>query len=194
MREMRQNVCNLELREEQGTPPRLVGYAAIYDSRSEDLGGFREQIAPGAFDRALNEGHDVVALLNHNPDLLLARTPTTLRLSSDKRGLRVEMDLDVESDEVSRRVLSKVKRGDLRGMSFAFQARSEEWDHTTKPLPTRTLTDCDLFDVSVVVSPAYQATQVSARALDQAKQAPPPPAEADPNALLRMRLDLAARE
>jgi hypothetical protein len=39
----------VEIRSENGGPPKLVGYAAIFNTLSNDLGWFREQIKPGAF-------------------------------------------------------------------------------------------------------------------------------------------------
>lgn len=155
-----------------GSAPRLVGYAAVFNSRSEDLGGFREIILPGAFDRALREGHDVRALVNHNPDKMLGRTSSkTARLSVDERGLQVEIDVPDTQD--GRDTLTLVQRGDLSQMSFAFQVRSDQW-RTEDSVPIRELQDVDLFDVSVVAYPAYPATEVSARALERAKETKAP--------------------
>jgi hypothetical protein len=43
-----------------------VGYAAVFNKPSHDLGGFREVIKPGAFKRTLADSAHVVALNNHN--------------------------------------------------------------------------------------------------------------------------------
>src|SRR4051794_27693660 len=71
----------------------LTGYAAVYDSLSEDI-GFVERLARNCFAPALKRRDlDVRLLVNHD-GLPLARTTNgTLRLSEDSRGLRVEADL-----------------------------------------------------------------------------------------------------
>ncbi len=154
-------------------PARLVGYAAIFNLRSDDLGGFREIIIPGAFDRALSEGHDVRALVNHNPDKMLGRTASkTARLAVDEHGLHVEVDVPDTQD--GRDTLTLVQRGDLSQMSFAFRTLSDEW-RTEDGEPLRELRDVELFDVSVVAFPAYSATEVSLRALERAREIVTPP-------------------
>jgi uncharacterized protein len=169
--------AGLEVRGE-GETKTLVGYAAKFGVRSEDLGGFVESIAPGAFDRAISEGHDVRALWNHNPDVVLGRTRAgTLRLSVDEVGLRIETDLP--DTQAARDLRVSVARGDVSQMSFGFRTKGDEW-RTEDGVPYRTLTDLDLFDVSPVTYPAYPQTEVSVRALDQARElatpAPPPAA------------------
>ncbi|HKQ02645.1 MAG TPA: HK97 family phage prohead protease [Actinomycetes bacterium] len=157
----------LELREEAGKRPRLKGYAAVFDSKSVDLGGFIEVVKPGAFKRALEKGQDVRALVNHNPDLIIGRSGKTgsLTMMEDDRGLLVE--IEPPDTQAGRDVIENVKSGVLDGMSFAFRAVTEKWDTKGKPA-FRELLDVDLFDVSVVAFPAYPKTRVAVRSLEEA--------------------------
>lgn len=149
--------------------PTIVGYAAVFNSPSEDLGGFREVIMPGAFDRALREGHDVRALVDHESGKILGRTKSgTLSLTVDERGLRAE--INPPDTQVARDAMTSLKRGDLDGMSFAFRTLSDAW-LTQDGQEVRQLLDLELVDVSIVAYPAYSATSVAARALERAAAA-----------------------
>src|SRR4051812_22717786 len=75
-------------------PNRLVGYAAVFNSLSSDLGGFKERIKPGAFRTSVTGSADIRALVDHDASKLLGRTSSgTLRVAEDEHGLRVEIDL-----------------------------------------------------------------------------------------------------
>src|SRR5688572_14040416 len=75
-------------RAEGSVRPVIVGYAAIFDALSYDLGGFRERIAVGAFTRSLRDGADVRALVDHDPVRILGRNKSgTLRLKPNAKGL-----------------------------------------------------------------------------------------------------------
>ncbi|PQE02201.1 HK97 family phage prohead protease [Mycobacterium sp. EPG1] len=140
---------------------KLGGYAAVFNQRS-DIGPFWEMLAPTAFRSALGSPDlDVVGLLNHDPSLLLARTPNTLRLSTDSHGL--EFELTLPDTTTGRDVRALVDAGLITGCSFGFIAGTETWStHAGKDL--RTHTDvARLVDVSVVTYPAYQGTSVSLR-------------------------------
>lgn len=157
----------VEVRADAGQPPRITGYASLFNE-PYDVGGFfayRETVAPGAFRRALAEKQDVRLLVNHD-GLPLARTASgTLTLSEDKRGLSIDAELDATDPDVLR-LLPKMQRGDLSQMSIAFQTVQEKWTFGKgAELDSRTLLDCDLFDVSVVTYPASPNTSAQIRAL-----------------------------
>ena len=144
--------------------PRLVGHAAVFNSLSEDLGGFREKIAPGAFAATIKTA-DVRALWNHDPNFVLARTKSgTLRLREDERGLWFEADLLDEPFE--RSLIKKIERGDITQNSFGFRVMpdGQNWAMEDGAL-IRTLTNVDLFDVSPVAYPAYTQTDLGVRNL-----------------------------
>lgn len=139
---------------------RLEGYAALFGTEAQIGGGMVETIAPGAFTTTLAERPDILALVDHDPARVLARTKSgTLRLREDARGLA--FDLDVPDTQAGRDVLALAERGDLGGMSFGFNARDEIVDGNRREL--RAL---DLFEVSVVAAfPAYDGTVINARAM-----------------------------
>lgn len=145
--------------------PVLRGYAAVFNTLSQDLGGFREQIKPGAFADALTS--DVRLLINHD-GLPLARTASgTLKLAEDERGLVVEAKLDPANPIVTQ-LRSAMQRGDVNQMSFGFTVKpgGQDWAKNDDGMTIRTLKAVRLFDVSVVSFPAYLDTGVALRSLD----------------------------
>ncbi|NUR00422.1 MAG: HK97 family phage prohead protease [Streptomyces sp.] len=147
----------------------FTGYAAKYGTRSHDLGGFKETIRSGAFTRALGEGQDVRALINHDAGLILGRTVSgTLKLSEDTTGLHYEVDAPDTS--YARDLAESMRRGDVTQSSFAFRVREDDWQKEGRSR-LRTLIDLDLLDVSPVTYPAYEDTEsgvTAARALQLA--------------------------
>lgn len=136
----------------------LTGYAAIYGvptNRQAQYAG-TETIGRTAFDGLL--GQDVVALVDHNPSMLLGRTSSgTLRLASDEHGLAFELDLP--DTQLGRDTRELVRRGDLAGCSFTAAVGTVE--RTAGGVTHTAFTR--LVDVSVVTSPAYPETSVVAR-------------------------------
>ena len=142
---------------------KLVGYAAVFNAPSLDLGGFREIVAPGAFKRTLADSASVTALYNHNADQVLGRVGSgTLRLEEDDIGLRFELDLPDTS--YARDLSALVQRGDVAGCSFAFSVRpgGELWEETNGQ-SIRTLTALDLGEITITAQPAYPDTTVAKR-------------------------------
>ena len=142
------------------------GYAALYNSWSNDLGGFIERIAPGAFDNVLGANPDVRALFNHDPNYVLGRTLSgTLRIGSDSAGLW--MEYNDPGTTWSRDLAITMERGDINQMSFAFSL-AENGDKLERDgeIWKRTLTQVsDLYDVSVVTYPAYNDTTVTQKSI-----------------------------
>lgn len=144
-----------------------AGYASVFGKRSQNLGGFVEQVSPAAFNKTLKEA-DVRALLNHDPSLLLGRTSSgTLTLGVDDRGLHYEVDLP--DTTVGRDTAALIERGDITGSSFGFRMIEDEWGETDDGFPLRTLNQVALRDVSPVTYPAYSDSEVALRALSESR-------------------------
>ena len=146
----------IELRAVSGR--RLAGLAAVYNTPAK-IGSFTETIRAGAFRASLAAGHDILALLDHDPTKLLGRSASgTLRLSDTSRGLAFE--LDVPDTGLGNDLLAMAERGDVGGMSFGFHVTDQAW-----PKPdTRELRGIDLREISVVQAfPAYSGTEIAIR-------------------------------
>lgn len=143
----------------------VEGYAALFDTWSNDLGGFIEKIDRGAFTKALLSS-DVLCVLNHNTDRgVLARCSFgvgSLTLEEDEKGLRYSFE--APSTELGKELLQGLKRGDIRESSFAFTIEKDEWDFSDEKIAKRTIKEVKaLYDVSPVYFPAYNGTFVSKR-------------------------------
>lgn len=154
------NITELHTREATETDPVMIsGYAAVFNSRTNICEWFDEQISPGAFAKTISENGDIRALFNHNWDNVLGRTKNgTLHLEEDERGLRFEVELPNTS--VARDLAESMKRGDINQCSFGFIPKEEIWDYTQEPA-VRTLSEIELFEISVVSIPAYDDTEVA---------------------------------
>jgi hypothetical protein len=151
------DVQDLELRMD-GDKPTVVGYGAVFNSMSNDLGGFREFIAPNAFEGRLED--DVRFLVNHDANLVLARTTNgTLRLSVDEKGLRYEADMPNTS--TARDLMELLKNGTISQSSFAFTVEEDSWE-VKDGMNIRTIDKVSqLYDVSSVTYPAYNSASSS---------------------------------
>lgn len=169
---------NFEIRAENNEKngDHIVGRPIVYNSKT-DLGYFDEIIEAGALDKANLK--DVRFLINHNTDMIpLARSRnnnenSTMQLEVDKDGMAIRVNLDTENNTEARNLYSAIKRGDITGMSFMFTIDNEEWENLQSDHPTRHIKAIgQVFEVSAVTFPAYESTEISARAkevLDSAK-------------------------
>ncbi len=159
------NVENLELRQE-GEENVVVGYGSVFNTLSNELGGFREIISEGAFDGRLED--DVRFLINHD-GLPLARTTNgTLRLSTDERGLKYEAK--VANTSLGRDLIELMRNGTINQSSFAFVVEDDSWE-VKDGMNVRTINKVSrLYDVSAVTYPAYEEASVALRSMEAWKQ------------------------
>lgn len=162
----RRNFNQIETKQESRE---VSGYAVVFDSLSNDLGGFNEIITRNALDGVI-EKSDVFCLLNHDKNKgVLARSNKgtgSLTLEIDDKGLkyRFEAPKTALGDEL----LEGLRRGDISASSFAFTVGSDSWEKREDGSYLRTINSIkELFDVSPVYQPAYSATSVDTRGLDQ---------------------------
>ena len=148
-----------EMRVDEENPRRVVGYASVFNSLSEDLGGFREQVSTSAFEDVM--GDNVVALINHDMNYPLARTDNgSLKLSVDSKGLRYAFDIP-DGLSYGNDLLINLKSGNIYESSFGFIVEEDSWERKDGE-PIRTIEKVSrLIDVSPVTVPAYKGTSVS---------------------------------
>jgi HK97 family phage prohead protease len=145
---------------------RIAMTAAVFNSLSRPLGwGFREKIEPGAF--ADCDMSDVVAIWNHNMDIIFGRTRSkTLRLTVDEAGLQAEFD--VPETGAGNDFLISLSRGDVDTASFQFIVDKDRWvmdpDHGEVRIIEKFR---KLIDVSPVVFEAYPDTSIAYRRRDE---------------------------
>lgn len=170
MKEIRNH--NIEIRLSEESESRTVeGYALVFDSFSNDLGGFTEIISRSALDGVL-EKSDVLCLLNHNEDKgVLARYNKgvgSLELTVDEKGLKYRFE--APNTALGDELLEGLRRGDISTSSFAFTCDHDKWDKRSDGSYVRTIESIrELFDVSPVYRAAYNATSVNTRGLDELK-------------------------
>lgn len=153
---------NIEVRQD-GNKSIIEGYAAVFNQETEIGGFFREMIRPGAFKRSIDNGTDVVALFNHDPNFPIGRRSNSkLIIEEDSTGLfyRVETaGTQWEND-----LIQKIDRQDIQGNSFSFEPIREEWTAgQDKELDLRELMEVRPYDLGPVTFPAYTQTSVDAR-------------------------------
>lgn len=156
----------------------ITGRPIVFESRT-NLGCCDEIIRAGALDDA--DLSDVRFLVNHNTDMIpLARYKegvknSTMQIQTDKDGLAMRVNLDIENNQDARALYSAVQRGDISGMSFMFAIDSDEWEGLETDHPTRYINKIGtVSEVSAVTFPAYEQTEISARdkrAVEEARKA-----------------------
>lgn len=161
-KQKRSFIADIKTREKEEEGKTIEGYFAVFDEETNLFDEVYEKIDRNAFNNSLDK--DVRALINHESSRVLGRTKSkTLELKADERGLYGKIKIN-ENDQDAMNLYERVKRGDVDQCSFGFFINSEEREARSDGSQLYTLTDVDLFEVSVCTFPAYEATGVQARA------------------------------
>lgn len=186
------SVAGIEVRAREDGKVGIRGMGAVVGALSEDLGGFKERNAEGAFDDAIKVS-DIRGLFNHDPNYVLGRMGTTMRVSTDARG----MHYDIPELPASRAdVREAIERRDVEGSSYSFVLREggDRYDEEDGVLVRTILPGgvARIYDVGPVTFPAYRSTDVSKRCMDMVRESMGEPAWAYRMRNLRRAVDLQA--
>lgn len=163
-RQMRTASTEFKTRDDNGALA-IEGYFAVFDSIYEIAQGMSESIAQGAFDNTLSG--DIRALINHDTTLVLGRTKAgTLKLRTDSHGLWGHIDIN-PNDTDAMNLYNRVQRGDVDQCSFGFDIINEETDFREDGSVHWTIKEVKLWEVSPCTFPAYEETNIAARAKER---------------------------
>ncbi|MFC3079507.1 HK97 family phage prohead protease [Phenylobacterium terrae] len=163
---------------QEAVKPLIEGYIAVFNSASVDL-GWIEQIAPGAFKRALEENlihffwqHDSTQILGSN----IAKESGVLTLEEDDTGLRFTL----EPSRLTKAQFDAVREGELQ-CSFGFFVKRDSWVFADEEgeHDRRTILEADIFEGSLVTYPAYPETSAGVRSREEARAAHQPTPEVE---------------
>ena len=162
----------------------IQGRAIVFESLSNDLGGFKEIIKRGAISQELVDSSDVFARTNHSDDYILARCNKgkgSLQLELREDGLYYSFE--APNTEKGNELVEHIRRGEISQSSFAFMVAqepdAERWTKIDGVTVREIYKIAYLGDVAPVFTPAYSETSVSLRALDKAKEMNEEPKEED---------------
>lgn len=148
--------------DDENKNPEISGYFAVFDETYNPFKGYAERIDPHAFDKSISG--DIRALIDHDTSKVLGRTTAgTLSLKTDSHGLFGVISINT-NDREALDLYARVKRGDVNQCSFGFIIDEAQDTYREDGSVLTTITDLTLFEVSVCTFPAYETTEVEARA------------------------------
>ena len=187
------NDCGLQLREPQEGQQEsreIEGRPIVFGVRSVNLTPWSstrkvyEILEPGCISRELLAKSDVILNLNHSnmvPDVLgRFRNSDKDTLSLELRGDGIDCRCDLPRTNNANDALELMKRGDITGMSFAFEDDYEDTENGVSYERTNDVEDgkevwlrhvkkiTGLYDVAIVTHPAYEQTNVGLREASEA--------------------------
>jgi HK97 family phage prohead protease len=144
----------------------LEGYAAVFNAWTDirdQMGTYKERIAPGAFKRSIGQRTPVLQF-DHGQHPLIGSLPlgSLSVLREDRNGLFVRARLS--DNWLIEPVRDAIRDGGIDGMSFRFKVIDEEWGREGDQ-ELRTIKEVELLELGPVVFPAYRQTSVAVRSL-----------------------------
>ena len=140
---------------------KIAGYFVVFNTETEIWDGLFEEISDKSFENI--DLTDIRALADHDTAKVLGRTKSkTLTLNVDEKGLFGEITINPDDTEAVN-LYQRVKRGDIDQCSFGFSILNETMEQREDGTTKWTITEIELFEVSVVTFPAYADTAVEAR-------------------------------
>ena len=163
-RQMRTASTEFKTRDDNGNLA-IEGYFAVFDSVYQITSDMSESIAHGAFDNTISD--DIRALINHDTTLVLGRTKAgTLQLRTDSHGLWGHIDVN-PNDSDAMNLYNRVQRGDVDQCSIGFDIVSEETEFREDGSVHWTIKEINLYECSACTFPAYEETNIAARAAER---------------------------
>ena len=182
------DTCGLQVRETEGQEGSRViaGRPIVFGVRSHNLTPWSstrvvyEILEPGCISREVLQKSDIILNLNHNSNVVnvLGRyrnNPDKDTLKLEMRGDGIDCECDLPETTAANDTLTLIKRGDITGMSFAFDDDYEDSENGVSYEKTNDIEDgkvvwlrhvkriTALYDVSIVTHPAYEQTSVATR-------------------------------
>ena len=187
------DTCGLQVRETEGQQGSRViaGRPIVFGVRSHNLTPWSstrvvyEILEPGCISREVLQKSDIILNLNHNSNVVnvLGRyrnNPDKDTLKLEMRGDGIDCECDLPETTAANDTLTLIKRGDITGMSFAFDDDYEDSENGVSYEKTNDIEDgkevwlrhvkkiTGLYDVAIVTHPAYEQTNVGLREASEA--------------------------
>jgi HK97 family phage prohead protease len=154
--ERRASNSNLEVRSESDGTRTLSGVCVVYNTLSQDMGGWFEKIAPGAFSESLAQRSQAV-LFSHDDSKVLGKVKAgTTSFEDSHTVLRYSCKLGNSS--LANDVVDMVSRGDIESNSFGFSVLEDDWSNEGGKV-TRVVRKGIIYEASPVLYPAYETPQ-----------------------------------
>lgn len=163
--ELRVSQINLKTNDETLIVEGLVNKTESWSQMLGTVKRFKEKIAKGAFQRAIERAPYIDFLAEHDKSKILATTTNdSLELFEDEEGLK--MRARIAPTSYGKDFYTLIKENIVNHMSFGFSVLGQEFKRLADGTYERTVTDLKLFEVSAVRQPAYLASAINARGID----------------------------